>query len=287
MKKTNTKPTENAIVAMSNDAVPLIRELKYNEARIFFYCMAHYDSRNSDNYVVTAFVNDLRKFFDISDSNVYGIVRDAMLNLSQYPLTFMDDGDIVVEHWITGFRYSAGKGKFSFKINKDAEPYFLKLREFFTRFPLRTIKRFRSVASIKLYINLKQRANIGHWRPDLPDLKYRMGVGGKYRVWNNFRARVLEGATNEINKHSDLSVTWGPVKAGRPVVGVAFKIRKKADIASQNAREIHDVNKMLDEAKNEDHQFGDCDYVKPLPGQKSLNFSTHPLGRAPRWKPPG
>jgi len=249
--KLKSPPDDNAMVAMKNDIIPTLAKLGLSESRLFQYCLAHYDSRGGENHTFEARVEDLRKFFYIDRSRAYTVVREAMIKLSARPLEISAGNKELFEHWFTGFSYFRGEGRFEFRLNKEAEPYFLALKKFFTRYRLSATKKFKKAASFKLYINLKQWENTGRWEVELDELKYRLGVAGKYSAWDSLKQWIIVPTVNEINEHSDITVKWKPTKTGRRVTGVAFKIREKSKTAVQNAREVHEANQLLKAAEEE------------------------------------
>ena len=249
-------PNDTAVVAMKNDVIPTLAALRLNESRLFQYCIAHYDSRSTENPTFEASVGDLKRFFEIDYADAYPILRQAVINIGSKPIEWRDGNVQHFENWFTGFSYYGGTGRFVFRINRAAEPFFLTLKECFTRYRLAFTKHFRHAASVKLYINLKQHKKMGHWNPALDDLKHRLGVGGKYSRWSDLRERILQPSMSEINKHSDLSVGWKPTKSGRRATGVAFRIKNKTEKSATEAREVHEANQRLKTAQEEEKRLG-------------------------------
>jgi len=255
MKGSNS-PNDHSVVAMRNDIIPALAKLKHSENRLFQYCLAHYDSRGDENPSFEVAVMDIREYFHIDSNTAYSVIRQAMMRLSTRPLEWRENNVRKFRHWFDGFNYYENEGRFEFKINKDAEPFFLMLKDFFTRYRLEATKNFKHAATFKLYINVKQWENTSRWEANLDELKYRLGVAGKYPRWSDFSRWFLQPSVDEINEHSDLSITWKPKKSGRRVVGVAFKIKAKCDVAAQNAREIHETNQLLKDTEEEEKRLG-------------------------------
>ena len=138
-------------------------------------------------------------------------------------------------------------------------------------------KNFTKAASFKLYINLKQRENVGHWEVALEEIRFRLGVAGKYSRWQSVKERLLNPALKEINEHSDLHVTWTAERYGRRIDKIIFKICKKAEIEAKRAKAIHEMNEMNDEIRKAEIEtgidrvgLGDQNCVPKLPGQMSI-----------------
>jgi len=257
---------DNSVVAMKNDVIPSVADLSVTQSRLFQYILAHYDSRGSDNPTYETSVAELKKFFNIGYADAWPFIKTAMKRLASMPLEWSDGRAIHFDHWFSGASYFEGTGKIQFRINKDAEPFFLKLQSFFTCHRLGAAKKFTKAASFKLYLNLKQWENVAKWNTDLDELKARLGVAGKYTAYKNFRVRVLDPAVEEINEHSDLLVDYIPTKENRWVVGLLFRIENKMNSERKRAAEIHEANNAMGV-----HKKGDTEYIEPLFGQTFLD----------------
>jgi hypothetical protein len=130
-------------------------------------------------------------------------------------------------NWFTGFKYFKKTGKFTFSISPEMQPYLLELKGAFTQYRLVDVYQFRSANTWKLYENLAQWRNAGRWAVDLDQLRYKLGVAGKYPDWYVFNREVITPAVKEINSLSDLQVEYHQEKQGRRIVGLVFLIDKK------------------------------------------------------------
>jgi len=259
---------DNSVIAMKNNIITTIANLSVTQSRLFQYILAHYDSRDGKNYTYETTVKELKEFFGVDYQATWTVVKAAMKQLGSMPLEWREGNAQHFDNWFTGVTYFAGSGKMQFRINKDAEPFFLKLKSFFTCYRLGATKKFTKAASFKLYLNLSQWANMTKWDVDLDELKYRLGVVEKYPAYKDFRRWILDPAVEEINEHSDLLVDYIPTKENRWVVGLLFRIKRKTDVRAAECKQLHETNKMLDEGKNDTENDN---YIKPLFGQMFLD----------------
>ncbi len=230
-----TRPVDhNSVVGKSNDLVSQMSKFHLNELRLIAYCLAHYDSRHPENHSFYARVSDFTDIFPSMDKkSAYAVIRQVMLTLAAKPL----EVDIEAangkrlrryRNWFRGFDYAPAAGEFTFYLEADIQPYLLALEGNFTRFRLRDVYQFKAAFSWKLYENLKRWMNIDTWSVDLDQLKSLLGVSGKYPQWSDFRRQITKSLA-EINKVSDLKVTYIQKKWGRRVTGLTFKITGKAE----------------------------------------------------------
>lgn len=87
--------------------------------------------------------------------------------------------------------------------------------------------KFQSTYGLALYENCIRYQNIEK-TPWLDIMKFRklMGVeDGKYKIFRDFKNRVIEKAVEEVNKYSSVSVTPQYRKQGRQVISIQFLIK--------------------------------------------------------------
>lgn len=49
-------------------------------------------------------------------------------------------------------------------------------------------------------------------------------LSGAYARFSNLKARVIQPSIDQINKYTDLAVTWVPIREKRSVVAIKFNI---------------------------------------------------------------
>ncbi|MCY7357852.1 MAG: replication initiation protein [Rudanella sp.] len=79
-----------------------------------------------------------------------------------------------------------------------------------------------------LFSNLARFRNSGIWRVGFNELRQTIGANEKsYSSYSAFRTRVIDLSLRQINEHTNMMVTYEPVKQGRAVVGFEFRIQSK------------------------------------------------------------
>lgn len=223
-------PDHKSIVAKSNDLIGhKTAHFSLSEMRLFAFCLAHYDSRSADDRgTITARVEDLASLFPMDDESAYRVVKSCVLGISKKPLEVHNDkGERELWNWFSGFIYSSKNGEFRFKLNPDIKPYLLELKGNFTKYRLGDIYQFRSATTWKMYEVLKKWAVKGEWEVATDDLRHMIGIAGKYPRWNSFKQWVIDPSLSEINKQSDIKVSYNPLKRGRSIIGLEFRIEEK------------------------------------------------------------
>lgn len=109
--------------------------------------------------------------------------------------------------------------------------------------------------AIKLYPFFKSWLNYGKYETGLERFKEQFGYNTSgYRFWNNFEAKVLKSATEEINEKTDIVVTYettGDNLDGlRPrVTGLIFRITTKDKVKVLPSGEYHNKQETTSETE--------------------------------------
>ena len=134
-------------------------------------------------------------------------------------------------HLLSYVNYPADdSGLIHFRFDVSMRKHFLSLKEAYTKYSLQYVWLFKSTHSIRIYELLKEYACKGHhYRQfDLTSLKQRLGIENSYSEFYELKRRVINPAQKEINKHSDISFEYTPIKVGRKVTGLMFLINEKS-----------------------------------------------------------
>ncbi|MCL7725793.1 replication initiation protein [Actinobacillus pleuropneumoniae] len=167
----------------------------------------------------------------ISDhKNAYDNVKNAVLRLSNIwvqvePLSGYDYSEISL---LTDRSYTKGKGRFMIEFHEKAMPYLAEIRNNYTSILLETFGALKSEYSLKMYEILSRWAFKGFVSIKLDELKILLDVVGMYDRYNNFSQRVLTPAVKEINAKTNLIVSVKPIRTGRAISELEFKIFDKS-----------------------------------------------------------
>ena len=115
-------------------------------------------------------------------------------------------------------------------IHPKLVPFLLELKTDFTQLDLRDYKHLHSGSTIRLYQILKSYWGRGNTAPEIEieQLKGMLGVGGKYALYSNFKARVLEDTRRRLLDGARLAFNYEEKKetgrGGGRVVAVHFHL---------------------------------------------------------------
>lgn len=141
------------------------------------------------------------------------------------PLKIPTEKGFAICNWFAWYEYKDGIISCSF--HPKLKPYILQLKEQFTRYKLENILRFKSPYSIRLYELAKSWEAKGNFTYPLDELRDILGVAGKYPRYADFRRYIIERAIKEINKLSDIRLSFKEKKLGRKVSDMVFTVKKQ------------------------------------------------------------
>lgn len=180
---------------------------------------------------------------ELGESN-YSRIREALGKLQGRKITMIDDYKKQRFISIVPFPYvSIDKGSITIKMLGDVVPYFVELKNGFTKYELKAALSLNSVYSQKLYELLSRWKDKKEWETEIEELKLLLDASN-YR-YTDFRRVCLEPAILEITEKTDLNVSYLAIKIGRKVGAIKFSIRTEKEEAEKNyEEEIESVKDM-------------------------------------------
>lgn len=158
----------------------------------------------------------------------YNNVKRALKQLSDKSFYLMqEDGSERIIRWLYKAELNRATGKVKVILDHDLQKFICGLFENFTQYELICTLPMQSAYSIRMYELLKSYAFTKKHMFDLDDLKRMLGCE-HYTRFPDFRRKVLEVVTREINEYTDIEVSWEPLTSGpRRVIGVQFYIKSR------------------------------------------------------------
>ena len=97
----------------------------------------------------------------------------------------------------------------------------------YTRYKKDVVLKLKKDYSIDFYHLAKKSEKLGNFELTIDSMFIEFGLPESYRDLRNLKRRVLKDPIDEINKHTDIDLTYEPIKKGRSVVGFKFTVREK------------------------------------------------------------
>ena len=236
MKGQNITDQQNALVVKSNI---LLREARYNltsnQQKLLIYLISKVEADDKDFKTVELSVMDYCHITNTGvGSNIYTEIKKDLKKLSDKSVWIdNEDGSETLFRWIDtttlkrGENGLAKKGKIDVILSESLRPYLIGLKQNFTKYRLFNVLVLKSKHSIRLYELFKSYLYLGKWKVSVELLKEILDITDKYSKYQDFNKRVLKQAVEEINNITDLWITYEPIRTGRFITDINFKIKEK------------------------------------------------------------
>lgn len=226
------------LVVKSNRLIEASYRLSLNEQRIILYaicrCREEQKGLFPDSPVVITAEAFAHRFPSIDKGHVYHQLKEAMDALYERSVTLYEtDEDTGIEQvsktrWISKASYIDGAGRIKVVFTSDVIKYITRLEKEFTSYQLEKVGNMTSSYAVRIYEMLAQHREIGSRTLNLKWLRETLQIAAdEYKLTADFIKRVLDMAVDQINKHSDLTVSYRPLKTGRAITDFSFKIKDK------------------------------------------------------------
>lgn len=210
----------------------LVRDMRYDlnlrEQKVLLYLISKIkpeDDKSSKYQISVTTLCDVCGI-DQSRGNIIEL-RKIMLDLRNKGFWIpTQSGGSVTTSWLAKCEFDKANITATVTFDEDLLPYLLQLRENYTSYELEFVLAMQSKHAIRLFELVKSYAYQGFFDISLADLRDILRVTG-YAEYNNFRVRVLDTAVSEINRYTDLTVSFEAVRNGRKVASIRFFIDPK------------------------------------------------------------
>lgn len=245
------------LVVKSNRLIEASYRLGMNEQRIILYaiCKCREEQKGLFPDLPVTITADafVRQFPSVDKSNVYGQLKEAMNSLYNRSVTIHDidpttkKARVRETRWISEKAYIDGAGHVEIVFTPEVIKYMTRLETEFTSYQLEKVGNMTSAYAVRIYELLAQHKDIGNRTLNLAWLRETLQIApDEYKLTTNFIRKVIEVAVEQINKHSDLTVSYKPLKTGRAITDFAFKIKGKDTKPKRQVLTDEEIRKKLE-----------------------------------------
>ena len=168
----------------------------------------------------------------------YKALREAVNNLFNrqfsYTAEYKRTGKtgIVRSRWVSRIFYVDDLALLEITFAPDVVPLVTRLEEHFTSYQAKQVAHLTSKYATRLYELLIAWREVGKVpQIEISEFRNRLGLlDDEYTAMHNFKKRVLEPSIQQINEHTDITVTYEQHKKGRLISGFSFKIKQKQQV---------------------------------------------------------
>ena len=226
-KKEKTYPVST--MAIQNRVTECFKSMSVDEKRILI--MASPVARNIDATEQDSILISAQQFAEecgIKVNSAYKQIELASKKLVDRSFSYTNEkGKKVYSNWVIDATYEDAGVSLRFtsvvlmmlKILDKYNPY--------TRYKKDVVLKLKKDYSIDFYHLAKKSEKLGNFELTIDSMFIEFGLPESYRDLRNLKRRVLKDPIDEINKYTDIDLTYEPIKKGRSVVGFKFTVREK------------------------------------------------------------
>lgn len=176
----------------------------------------------------------ISQFGFLADNNNHQRLKKYCKDIMSKPLEVATEDGWMLFNWFSHIRYR--KEMIECSVSPELKPYLLELKENFKSYDLKYILDMQSEYSIRIYEMLKKSEKMGFLEMDLEELQDLLQVPESFKVYADFKRKVLQPTSIEIAKYTDIYFEFKEIKSGRKVTKIKFIIKKN----------IHNLSAELD-----------------------------------------
>lgn len=241
---------KNLVARLDNQLVMKAHyNLSTNEQKLILFLVSRINPERADFNVQRVKIKEIEKFFMDDGVKRWGSIYervDMMCNNIMdkkitLPKGFIVNGKPIRMHryiqWFTDIEpYLGESGEICLKF-QFAEPlkkFLLELKEY-VRLNLIEVLPMNGKYAIRMYQIFKARydkskkhTSVSNITYEIDELKSLLGISNKYKVFQDFKRRVINPLITEINTHSrEIKVDYELIKNGRKTQGIKFLVHGK------------------------------------------------------------
>jgi plasmid replication initiation protein len=178
-------------------------------------------------HVLTA--SEFRDVFNTDINNCYRFLNKACKKLMKTSITFekIELNEVWEINIFSTAKYNKKEGRITVKFTDDIMPYLAQVRKRFVLYNLKEIANFGSLYTTRLYELIQEFKETGWMLKSIDQLRKVFAIGdNKFKLYGNFKAKILNHACKEINNNYDMDLRFEEEKEGRKVVAVKFFFKK-------------------------------------------------------------
>ena len=229
---------KNGLVVKDNALINASYNLELTEQRLIM--LAIINARESGQGITAdskleIHASDYAKLFNVSIDASYKALREAVNNLFNrqfsYTAEYKRTGKtgVVRSRWVSRIFYVDDLALLEITFAPDVVPLVTRLEEHFTSYQAKQVAHLTSKYATRLYELLIAWREVGKVpQMEISEFRNRLGLlDDEYTAMHNFKKRVLEPSIQQINEHTDITVTYEQHKKGRVISGFSFKLKQK------------------------------------------------------------
>ena len=222
------------LVKKSNNLIESRCNLNLSQQKLVLAVISQINRGDDDFKEYCLSIAEFKRLMNIKSGGYYLELRKSAEDLVTKKLVIpRGERRELITTWFSSIEIDY-EGQIGFMFDIKLRPYLLQLKQQFTCYQLKNILLLRSKYSIRLYELLKQYQNLECRCFKLSEFREMLYIEPeKYTRFSDFKKRVLEASKKDINKHTDIQISYSLKKTGRNITGIVFCIEGKSPPTSE------------------------------------------------------
>ncbi len=228
------------VIYKDNNLIEASYALTLSEQRLILVAIIaarEIEKELTSDTLLTVHASEYMKHFNLGRQAAYEALQGACDNLFERRLTYKAIDPVTGKpavyksRWVSKVGYVKEAACAQLIFAPDILQLFVKLEEKFTRYELKQISQLSSVYAIRLYELLIRWRSKGKLYISMVELRDKLGLlENEYKTMGDFKKRVLTVAIDQINKLTDIDVSYEQKKEGRTITHIEFSFNPKASL---------------------------------------------------------
>lgn len=263
--KSKLKTSGGMSITKANALINAGYRLSLNEMRVIMYGLSLINPLDEEfpiSYEINVSRFAAHFNIDARERGFYKEMKEAVVSrFWERDISFWNEElqRVVKERWLTGVEYSDNKNEIKIYFNPRLRKHLHQLKKNFTSYFLANVSDMKSIYGVRIYelcimqLNIQSKEktkNTITFETAIIDLKQRLMLENKYKIFRDFNSRVLKKAKEEINKHSDIEIDYAVVKKGRSPDKIKFFAFKKNKTATQKKKKLSSKQEKKETLRN-------------------------------------
>lgn len=231
-------------IAIQNKVTECFKSMSVDEKRLLIMASPiarNIDATEQDAILIRA--DDFAKECGIKVNSAYKQIADASKKLIDRSFSYTNEKNKKVRsNWVIDAVYEDAGINVRFtaivllmlKILDKQNPY--------TKYRKEIVLRLKKDYSIDFYHLAKKHQKQKTFELSIDDMFQEFGLPDSYRDISNLKKRVLQNSINEINTHTDITITYSPIKKGRSIIAYCFTVQEKSEPKLINQRDTKTID---------------------------------------------
>ena len=231
---------ENLKITKSNAIINSSYRLSLNELRIVLYGLSRINPTSNEFPLFYRInVKELAEFYNVGDKergSFYDDIKKSLITKfweREFSYYDIELEEVVKRRWLIEVRYGKKNGTLAYHYNPMIKDQLQQLAKQFTSYFLSNVADMKSIYAIRvyeiaiMYLNAASKIKTT-FSKDVEQLKHHLDINDKYKHFYHLKARVLERAKREINKHSNIRLSYEVIREKRQAKTIVFTVTRKA-----------------------------------------------------------